>query len=42
MDYLKYFSQDPRFVAAFHTYEYIGVVEGYSVFQRPGSRQEAH
>ena len=34
LDYLTYFSQDRRFAAALEAYEFIGVVAGYSVFQR--------
>jgi hypothetical protein len=41
LDYLKYFSQDPRFVAGLGTYGYAGVVAGYAVFQRSAALEGA-
>jgi hypothetical protein len=42
LDYLRYFSQDPGFVAALRSYDSRGEVAGYSVFRRraslPGAR----
>jgi hypothetical protein len=38
LDYLKYFSQDRRFVAALGSYDYIGDVAGYAAFHRQSTR----
>ena len=38
LDYLKYFSQDPGFVVALRSYDYIGEVSGYAAFHRRSTR----
>ncbi len=42
LDYLKYFSQDPRFLAELRTYYYAGMAQGYAVFQRPAVVEGTH